>query len=310
MHARAMRLGIFPIMRHDIGMDDAPAAGAGDDVFVHAPSFLPDAVASTVGYESNEPTPRFHRGLPSPYLTFIITMNRPVIVGDSAARLARGDSESLDVVTAGLHTSAQYIEQSVGQSGIQLAVHPLAARSLFGVPAAELTGGTYDGADVLGPVARRVREELIDAPDWTHKFRHLEAFLRERAARNEAELIRPEVSEAWRWLTHRQGTGAIGDLARHVFMSPRQLQTIFHRELGVGLKTFNRMLRFHRSVRMITAVAATGRQVDLSAVASGCGYADHSHMTRDFLAFTGATPSGWMAEELGNIRAGGHRNGA
>lgn len=287
-------------------MDDGPGA---DDVFMHAPSSLPDAVASTVGYESNQPTPRFHRGLPSPYLTFIIALNRPVIVGDSAAQLARGDSESLDVVTAGLHTSAQYIEQSAGQSGIQLAVHPLAARSLLGVAAADLMGGTYDGADVLGPVARRVREELIDAPDWTHRFQQLEAFLRERADRNEAELIRPEVTEAWRWLTRRQGTGAIADLARHVFMSPRQLQTIFHRELGVGPKTFNRLLRFHRSVRMITDIAAARRQVDLSAVASGCGYADHSHMTRDFLAFTGAAPSEWMAEELGNIRAGGHRNG-
>lgn len=294
-------------MRHDIGMDGESATG--DDVFLHAPSSLPDAVASTVGYESNEPTPRLHRGLPSPYLTFIIALDRPVIMGDSASQLARGDSVRLDVVAAGLHTSAQYIEQTVGQSGIQLAVHPLAARSLFGVPAAELMGGTYDGADVLGPVARTVREELMDTRDWAHRFRHLDAFFNERAARNEADRIRPEVTEAWRWLTHRHGTGVIGDLARHVFMSPRQLQTLFHRELGVGLKTFNRLLRFHRSVRTITDTATSGRRVDLSAIASSCGYADHPHMTRDFLAFTGATPSGWMTEELDNILAGGHRNG-
>src|SRR5699024_12332983 len=103
-------------------MDDGPGA---DDVFMHAPSSLPDAVASTVGYESNEPTPRFHRGLPSPYLTFIIAMNRPVIVGDSAALLARGDSERLDVVTAGLHTSAHNIEHYVGQSVVHMAGHTM-----------------------------------------------------------------------------------------------------------------------------------------------------------------------------------------
>ena len=290
-------------------MDDVPATAEGGDVFLHAPSCLPDAVASTVGYESNEPSPRFHRGLPSPYLTFIISMHQPVIVGDSATQLARGDSERLDMVAAGLHISAQYIEQTVGQAGIQLAVHPLAARRLFGVPAAELVGATYDGADVLGPVARTVREELVDARDWVHRFRRLDSFLSERAVRNETALIRPEVAEAWRWLTQRQGTGAIGDLARHVFMSPRQLQTLFHREVGVGLKTYNRLLRFHRTVRTITDTAASGRRIDLAAIASSCGFADHAHMTRDFLSFTGATPSGWMAEELGNIRAGGHRNG-
>ena len=40
-------------------------------------------------------------------------------------------------------------------AGIQLAVHPLAARALFGMPASELTGEVLELDDVIGAAGRR-----------------------------------------------------------------------------------------------------------------------------------------------------------
>jgi AraC-like DNA-binding protein len=47
--------------------------------------------------------------------------------------------------------------------------------------------------------------------------------------------------------------------------------------------------------------------LDLAAVAAECGYADQSHLAREFRRFAGTSPSGWIAEEFPNIQAGGHR---
>ena len=50
--------------------------------------------------------------------------------------------------------------------------------------------------------------------------------------------------EAWDWLAWRRGTGSMDGLARDVSLSPRQLRTLFQRELGVGPKQVARLMRF------------------------------------------------------------------
>lgn len=100
------------------------------------------------------------------------------------------------------------------------------------------------------------------------------------------------------------------DLARHVALSPRQFRTLFVAEVGVGPKTVARLFRFEQVTRAIGSAVRTGRRLDLTAVAYGCGYADLSHLDRDFRALVGVGPSVWLAEERRNLQAGGHRLGA
>ena len=59
----------------------------------------------------------------------------------------------------------------------------------------------------------------------------------------------------------------------------------------------------------LTGAAAAGRGIGLAQLAAGCGYADQSHLDRDFREHLGTSPTGWLAEEHRNIQAGGHRNG-
>ena len=46
-----------------------------------------------------------------------------------------------------------------------------------------------------------------------------------------------------------------------------------------------------------------------AAVVAAHGYADQSHLDREFRDHLGTSPTGWLAEEHRNIQAGGHRNG-
>ncbi len=279
------------------------------DSFVRADGLLPGA-ASAVGYATTGPVLPIHRGLPSPYLTFIITLNEPVVGGFSAEQATGPDAIANDIVAAGLHDRPAYIAQRDGQAGIQLALYPLAARQLFGMPAAELAGHIPDGAAVIGRSIIQLREQVIAARDWSARFGLVGDFFRRRATHSAGgSQPRPEVIEAWRWLTRMRGAGSISALANHVGLSRRQLQAVFTAEFGAGPATFKRLLRFQRALRMITDRVDREQPLDLADIASSCGYFDQSHLNRDFRSLTGTSPTGWLAEELGNVLAGGHRNG-
>lgn len=277
--------------------------------FRRADQLCPGVVASAVGYATADIEQSIHRGLPSPYLTFIVTLDQPVVGAFTRAAALGPDAISTTVTAAGLHTEPAYIRQPPVQTGIQLALYPPAARVVLGVPAGELSGLMVDAGAVVGKEIGEVREKMIEADGWSTRFALLQEHLRCRTELSPRSQLRPEVAEAWRWLVRHRGAGSVAGLARHVQLSQRQLHTLFHREFGLGPKAFNRLLRFQHSVRMITERVAVTRELDLAAIAADCGFADQSHLNREFRALVGTSPTDWVREEVGNIRSGGHRNG-
>lgn len=277
--------------------------------FVHA-QLLPGILASTVGYRSSGLPEAIHRGIPSPYLTFIFSLDDAPIVGAATpAEVTGARAFRNTILVGGLHSVPAYIEQPRRQAGIQMAVHPLAARALFGVPAAELDSMSTDGSDVLGRQASTVRDQLMVAEDWPSAFSVLSGYLRSRLDGQRLSGPRSEIAEAWTWLARHRGTGSMEGLARHVALSRRQLNTLFQREMGQSPKTVSRLMRFETARQHITRAVVAGRSLGLADVAHQHGYYDQSHLVRDFRQFTGLSPSGWIHEERRNIQAGGHQNG-
>lgn len=275
------------------------------DRFVPAPRDPSGALVTAVGYESIAEAPRDHRGLPSPFLTFIVTLDTPVVIAEG------GGERGLDVVVAGLSTEVEMVKMPERQSGLQAAVHPLAARRLFGMPAGEIARMSLEGEDVLGRTAPRLRERLAEAAGWDERFAIFAAEMElERGADapppGSVRGPRPEVVEAWRLLTATRGRIRIGELAERVFLSRRRLSTLFVAELGITPKEAARTMRFTHAVSRI-GQGVRGGALDLAALAAECGFADQSHLDREFRAFAGTSPSGWIAEEFPNIQAGGHR---
>lgn len=101
-----------------------------------APPHSAPGVTSMVGYRTLDVPETVHRGMPSAMLTFIVSLDDGVEAGDSADALAVARPNPL--LLSGLHVQASHVRQRRGQAGVQLAVHPLASRALFGVPSAEL----------------------------------------------------------------------------------------------------------------------------------------------------------------------------
>lgn len=280
---------------------------AAEEQFVAAPH-RPGAPLRAVGYRSVLDRPRLHRGLPSPFLTFIVTLDQPVRVADPGASQPAAAAD-FDVLLAGLHLEPATVAMPTLQTGVQAAVHPLAARALFGLPARELRGRSLLGEEVLGRPAPRLRERLGEADEWPERFAILAAEASGWAASRPAGEPRPEVVAAWRLLEAERGRIRVDRLAARVHLSRRRLSTLFDEEFGISPKQAARTMRFTHAVSRIGA-GVRGADLDLAAVAATCGYADQSHLVREFQALAGTSPSGWIAEEFPNIQAGGHRYAA
>jgi AraC-like DNA-binding protein len=275
------------------------------DRFVTAPRDPTGALVTAVGYETVGAAPRDHRGLPSPFLTFIVTLDTPVVIDEA------GGERGLDVVVAGLTTEVEMVKMPERQCGLQAAVHPLAARRLFGLPAGEIARMSLEGEDVLGRTAPRLRERLAEAASWDERFAIFSAEMElERGVDapppGSVRGPRAEVVEAWWLLTESRGRTRISELAERVFLSRRRLSTLFVAELGITPKEAARTMRFTHAVSRI-GEGVRGSGLDLARIAAECGFADQSHLDREFRAFAGTSPTAWIAEEFPNIQAGGHR---
>lgn len=276
--------------------------------FATAPPRSAPGVSSMVGYRALDVPDAVHRGLPSSSLTFIVSLDDGVEAADTRETLPAARPNPL--ILGGLHVQASHVRQRPGQAGVQLAVHPLAARALFGAPAAELSVSDFDGTEMLGRRGVELRDRLAESRQWPDVFGLIRQYLVDARRRRDDVTVRPEVAYAWHLMERSHGTRDIGSVADQIGISTRHLTTLFHREVGRSPKTVSMLMRFeHATSRISDSVRRTGR-VDLASVAAETGYSDQAHLTREFVRFTGVAPRHWLAEEFRNIQDGGHSFGS
>ena len=265
-------------------------------------------MAHYTGYRQRGVPPARHRGLPSPFLTLIFTLDEPlVLLAHPDPRQPPGDYRAL---LGGLHSSPALITHDGAQSGIQVALRPLGARVLLGLPAGELAELDVPAESVLGGLCAQFRERALAAPGWPERFALLDQILLRRAlpagAEDKAEdKAGPEVRFAWGQLLRTGGTARISDLAAETGWSGRHLTGRFRAEIGLTPKAAARVIRFDRAKRLLIRHASEKtpeyRLADLAAV---CGYFDQAHLAREFRALAGCPPSQWITEEFRNVQAG------
>jgi AraC-like DNA-binding protein len=231
-------------------------------------------------------------------MTLIITLDDPLVVAAHAdPRQAPGRYTTL---LGGLHTSPAEIVHDGRQSGIQVALNPIGARALLGVPAGELARIDVHADEVLGRVAIELQERVREAPAWSDRFAIVDQVLLERLS---AEKSAPtEVVHAWRVLLAAGGLITVRRLVREVGWSSRHLQSRFREEVGLTPKAASRVIRFDIARRRLQNRAARGGNGSLADIAAQCGYFDQAHLARDFRELAGLAPSRWLAEEFRNVQ--------
>lgn len=248
------------------------------------PTGLAPFVETMVGYRISGAGPGVHVGMPSGTVTVVLALDEPLHLVGADGRRGR-----YDTLVAGLHASPAHILHDGAQHGVQLDLTPRGASVLLGGPPGEISGTSVGLGELLGPSARRLHERLSETPDWTRRFDlALESLFAGREPRWEP---RPEVDHAWRVLSRTRGRVPVGDLAQEVGWSARHLSHCFRQEFGLAPKTTARVLRFQESHRLIA------HGCPLAQAAQRAGYADQSHLNRDWLDFAGTSPTRWLRED-------------
>jgi AraC-like DNA-binding protein len=258
-------------------------------------------VAWYTGYRQRGLRPARHRGLPSPYLTLIFTLDEPLtMVAHPDPGQPPGEFGTL---LGGLHCTPALIAHEGAQSGIQVALRPLGARALLGLPAGELADIDVPAEAVLGGVCAELRDRVRAAAGWPERFAVLDEILL-RLASTSPE-VAPEVSWAWHQLLREGGTVRVAALAAEAGWSGRHLTNRFRAEIGLTPKAAARVIRFDRARHLLVRqLTATGSDTRLADLAVACGYFDQAHLAREFRALAGCPPSQWLAEEFRNVQAG------
>jgi AraC-like DNA-binding protein len=176
---------------------------------------------------------------------------------------------------------------------IDLKLTPLGAYTLTAIPLSELAGACVPLADVFGREGAALPARLRSSHDWDERFDILEAFLLRRLAAGPV----PDPGVAWAWQRLRLSHGAVRvhKLAAELGCSRRYLRDGFVRQVGLPPKTVARLMRFHHVRERIQDAPARWGEVAYAA-----GYADQSHLNREFRELAGTTPSDFVSRLIPN----------
>ena len=92
-------------------------------------------------------------------------------------------------------------------------------------------------------------------------------------------------------ITATRRCARVDELAAASGMTVRSLQRLFADYVGVSPKWVMRRARLHEAAER----ADSGEPVDWALLASDLGYADQAHLTRDFTATLGISPTRYAA---------------
>lgn len=79
----------------------------------------------------------------------------------------------------------------------------------------------------------------------------------------------------------------VNELSHTIGYTPRYINRLFNRDIGLSPKTFSKIIRFQN------VLLALGKNQQISTIAADMGYYDQSHLLKDFKQFTGISPGNY-----------------
>jgi AraC-like DNA-binding protein len=228
--------------------------------------------------------PRSRLLLPDSVVKLVIALGAPLVLADAVRpqQVLTGN-----FLVRGVRATAIEVRHSGELRGITVLLSPSAARQMIAVPMHEWTHRAFDSADLLGPAARRLPDQMAEYPDWDAQLAFLDRVLAGRLRSSSPRY--PQVDWAWREIRRTVGGIRIGALADAVGWSRRHLERCFMEQVGVTPKQLCEIVRLQEALRYAEA------GLSWSQAAAESGFHDQSHFHRTFKTMTGRTPGQFSA---------------
>lgn len=176
-----------------------------------------------------------------------------------------------------------------GSDHLAVRFRPGGAHAFLDLPLDELTNRVVPLTELLGVEARELRDRLSAEPTDDGRCRLLDRWLLERRRG-----VHPHFHTVRRAVDLLRG-GAMGlgvtEVCSRLGLSNRHLIRQFRGTVGLAPKTFARVQRFQGVIQDTRGV----ERVSWSRLAARHGYADQSHLIREFRRFALVTPTQFLA---------------
>jgi AraC-like DNA-binding protein len=168
--------------------------------------------------------------------------------------------------------------------------HPAGAYALLQTPLHLFTGTVLDLAEFSPALDQDLTGKVLDLSSDHERIAVIESALLHRVKRCRHE--DPALHRATRLMLATDGTLSVNALMDDLGMSGRSLERSFLRGVGVSPKFFGRILRFQKVFKTVSSQ----QYFRWSSIAVDCGYYDQAHLIRDFVEFSGQTPTEMFPE--------------
>ncbi|WP_074258238.1 helix-turn-helix transcriptional regulator [Vannielia litorea] len=190
---------------------------------------------------------------------------------------ARGDR--IASFMAGLSVTPARIASPESVQVLQIDLTPVGAMRLLGPVLGDTAEGVHALADFGDRQITALHARMVEANCWATRLALAEAFLARRLA---AATLPPPLARAWQLIEATGGRAPVARIAAHLGITRRHLARQFQ-PFGLGPKQAARVARF-------TAASARAGTASWAEIAADAGYADQSHLVREFRALAGMTP--------------------
>lgn len=171
---------------------------------------------------------------------------------------------------------------------ISVTFKPTGVRAFFNLPINKTDALRLTAEELEDRELRELENSLLNTYDDSHCIRLIENFLLKRI-RSISEYNLKRIDSAIRLINY--GETEVSTLANAACLSTKQFNRIFSEIVGSNPKEFSRTIRFQRALYTLE----NKPQISLIELAYECGYYDQSHLIREFKAYSGYTPTEYLA---------------
>lgn len=164
---------------------------------------------------------------------------------------------------------------------------PGGAYPFFGIPMYEIASGNVVYKDQLS----QLNEQLAQRSTFNKKIMLAETWLMRLLSREHtpSQLIPASIN----LINYNLGKQPIHEVAQNVYVSERQLERLYKKEVGLSPKKYARLVRLHHARNAIKQA----KMPNLSEIALHTGFYDQAHFNREFKNSIGITPSAYIARQ-------------
>jgi AraC-like DNA-binding protein len=173
---------------------------------------------------------------------------------------------------------------------IVVVFQPSGINQLIGISADELLDKIIRTEDFFGLQGLEIQEKLAEKVDYQSKLELLNTFFR--------ELMAKKITSN-QWLIHasldfivkNKGNISVNQLVQYTGYTERHLERKFIETIGLSPKKFSNIIKLHSFLKYLKE-----EPKNLTTIAYEAGYADQSHLIKEFKKYTGITPTEYVSK--------------